>query len=256
MKSILYTQKTNRIIRFIAILAILILIDSDIIKISNGLLQSYYEIYSFLINIVAIIFFIIFFIYPQKLAIFSILAFKYGIEILLFEPQNIMGLFMFFLGVSTLYARGLYNRNRKIKFMLTTFILLCLILSEIRFGIKLFVRSLVEKSAFSFVFSCTFFFLQSNTVNTMDKQNMNNKLDIQKFPKLKKRDAQWLAEILKRKKYQAIALDEKMSLGSVKNRLKFVFTELGVGDKQGFIAKFDNFEILYGNEYSSSETIN
>lgn len=42
-----------------------------------------------------------------------------------------------------------------------------------------------------------------------------------------------------------------MSLGSVKNRLRVIFDELEVGDKQGFLNKYSDFEICYGAEFSS-----
>ena len=42
-----------------------------------------------------------------------------------------------------------------------------------------------------------------------------------------------------------------MSLGSVKNRLKVIFDEIGAGDKQGFLNKYSDYEICYGEEYSS-----
>ena len=40
--------------------------------------------------------------------------------------------------------------------------------------------------------------------------------------------------------------------GTVKNRLKFIFSVLEVGDKQGFINEYSTFEICYG-EYTSEQ---
>lgn len=42
-----------------------------------------------------------------------------------------------------------------------------------------------------------------------------------------------------------------MSLGAVKNRLKILFDEIGVGDKQGFLNKYSDYEICYGDDFSS-----
>ena len=52
--------------------------------------------------------------------------------------------------------------------------------------------------------------------------------------------------------YDAIAIKSKVAPGTVKNRLKFIFSVLEVGDKQGFINEYSTFEICYG-EYSSEQ---
>ena len=54
--------------------------------------------------------------------------------------------------------------------------------------------------------------------------------------------------ILNGEKYTAISVDYKMAIGSVKNRLKFIFSTLGVGDKQGFLSLYKGFKICYGEE--------
>ena len=78
----------------------------------------------------------------------------------------------------------------------------------------------------------------------------NKKLDKKKYPDLKKRDAEWLAAIIQKTKYEAIAIDSSLSVGTVKNRFRIIFDELCVGDKQGFLNKYSDFEILYGDEFS------
>ncbi|MCR4940607.1 MAG: hypothetical protein K5930_10950, partial [Treponemataceae bacterium] len=82
------------------------------------------------------------------------------------------------------------------------------------------------------------------------------KLDIQEFPELKKRDAEWLAKILCGEKYEYLSINYKMSLGSVKNRLKIIYAEIGVGDKLGFLNKYSDYEICYGDNFSSNDTNN
>lgn len=79
----------------------------------------------------------------------------------------------------------------------------------------------------------------------------SKKLDIKEYSDLKLRDAKWLIEILNNKKYQYIATEYNITLGAVKNRMKIIFKTLGVGDKQGFLNKYENYEIYYGEKVSS-----
>ena len=52
--------------------------------------------------------------------------------------------------------------------------------------------------------------------------------------------------------YDAIAIKSKVAPGTVKNRLKFIFSVLEVGDKHGFLNEYSTFEICYG-EYTSEK---
>lgn len=101
---------------------------------------------------------------------------------------------------------------------------------------------------YSFFF---FFFFKAYIFDLFETKGSNKKLDIQKYSELKKRDAEWLAQIVNGVKYDTLAIDYNMSLGSVKNRLRVIFDELKVGDKQGFLNKYSDFEICYGEEFSS-----
>ena len=80
-------------------------------------------------------------------------------------------------------------------------------------------------------------------------------LDIKEYQKLNKRDAIWLCNILKKKKYEAIAIDSKITLGAVKNRFKLIFNELCVGDKQGFLNTYSDYKIYFGDELITAENI-
>ena len=73
-------------------------------------------------------------------------------------------------------------------------------------------------------------------------------LDLQKIPTLTKRDANWLIAILKGEKYETLAIDSNVSIGTVKNRLKFIYKILGVDDKQDFVDRYSEFEICFGEE--------
>ena len=250
-----YKSNIQVIIRIISLIAIIILVISNTNRVINNdlnqLIEMKYEFVTFLLNCNSITLFFFLIIYPTKLGIISLLAFLYGSQILISEPDNNMGILMFGLSVITLYARGILNKHRKIRAIMIFVIFISLILSELRFGKDIFFNCLLEKIAYSFVLFLCLFFLQVYIFDIFETNTSNHKLDIQKNPELKKRDAEWLVEILNGTKYEAIAINYHMSLGAVKNRLKVIFEEIGVGDKQGFLNKYSDYEICYGDDFSS-----
>ncbi|MCQ2583583.1 MAG: hypothetical protein MJ160_06725 [Treponema sp.] len=256
-KTNVYSPTIQTLIRLISLLAIIILVVSNTVRIETygikRLFTVHHEYFTFILNCLTIFLFIGVIIFPTKLGLLSLIPFLYGSLILIFEPRNNMGILMFGLSMLTLYARGFFNKNRKIKNGIMCGIFLCLTLSEIRFGIDVFFNFFVEKIAYSFILLLCLFFFNVYIFDLFETKSKKNKLDIQKFSELKKRDAEWLVEILSGEKYEALAIKYHMSLGSVKNRLKVIFDEIGVGDKQGFVNKYSDYEICYGDEFSSIE---
>lgn len=256
-KTNVYSYSIQTFIRIISSIAIIILVISNTRRIDaydiKQLKTMHLEFFSFIINCITIILFFFIIIYPTKLELLSIIPFLYGVIILILEPKNNIGILMFGLSIITLYARGLFIKHKRTKNIIVLIIFLCLVLSEIRFGKEIFLNCLIEKTAYSFILFLCIFFFKVYTFDLFEIKNSSNKLDIQKFPELKKRDAEWLVEIQNGVKYDILAINYNMSLGSVKNRLKIIFDEIGAGDKQGFLNKYSDYEICYGEEYSSLE---
>ena len=84
--------------------------------------------------------------------------------------------------------------------------------------------------------------------NIFDSETQEKKLDLKKYKNLSRRDAEWLAEIIKKTKYDAIAINSDVSLGTVKNRLKIIFQTLEVGDKRVFLNRYSDYEIMFGSD--------
>ena len=248
-----YTKKTLLLFRLFALIAIVILITSFIYSIIyKNLFSSYSNTIFYFTNIISI--FLLFFvlIYPQKIEICSIITFIYSLQIFIFEPNNTMGLFMYILTVAMLYARGFYNIHKKQKNIFTIIIFILLNLSQMRFGSKIFLDSLIQTVGFSFIYLLSIYFIKAAIRNDYNTNSSSNILNLKNYDKLTIRDALWLIQIQNKVKYDAIAIKSKVSPGTVKNRLKFIFSVLEVGDKQGFINEYSTFEICYG-EYSSEQ---
>lgn len=248
-----YTKKTLLLFRLFALIAIVILITSFIYSIIyKNLFSSYSNTIFYFTNIISI--FLLFFvlIYPQKIEVCSVITFIYSLQIFIFEPNNTMGLFMYILTVAMLYARGFYNIHKKQKNIFTIIIFILLNLSQIRFGSKIFLNSLIQTVGFSFIYLLSIYFIKAAIRNDYNTNSSSNILNLKNYDKLTIRDALWLIQIQNKVKYDAIAIKSKVAPGTVKNRLKFIFSVLEVGDKQGFINEYSTFEICYG-EYSSEQ---
>ncbi|MDY5916868.1 MAG: hypothetical protein SPJ55_00450 [Treponema sp.] len=248
-----YTKKTLLLFRLFALIAIVILITSFIYSIIyKNLFSSYSNTIFYFTNIISI--FLLFFvlIYPQKIEVCSVITFIYSLQIFIFEPNNTMGLFMFILTVAMLYARGFYNIHKKQKNIFTIIIFILLNLSQMRFGSKIFLNSLIQTVGFSFIFLLIIYFLNAAIQNDYNINNSSKKLNLKNYNKLTIRDALWLIQIQNKVKYDAITIKSKVAPGTVKNRFKFIFSVLEVGDKQGFINEYSTFAICYG-EYSSEQ---
>ena len=87
----------------------------------------------------------------------------------------------------------------------------------------------------------TLYFLNAAIQNDYNIYNSSKKLNLKNYNKLTIRDALWLIQIQNKVKYDAIAIKSKVAPGTVKNRLKFIFSVLEVGDKQGFINEYSTF---------------
>lgn len=256
MKKInIYSNGIQLVIRIISLLAIIILVSSNTRKVDFLNLEESQKfnlvLFSFVVNCISIFLFFLLVVFPTRIEILSLLASLYGITIILFEPQNNMGILMCGLSLMSLYARGMFNKHKRIKEVIVFSFLTILTFSELRFGKEIFINCFFEKLVYSFVFLLCLFFMQAYVFDVFETNTLNCKLDIQKFPELKKRDAEWLFEILNGEKYESISIDYHMSLGSVKNRFKVIFNEIGVGDKKGFLNKYSDYEICYGDDFSS-----
>lgn len=251
----LYSHNALKAFRLFSLIAVIILCISNTRIITSigfrDLINDTFKLFTFICNSISIILFSTVILYPSKIGICCAIAFIDSAIIFIFEPKNNLGIILYFLTIASLYARGFFNKNKKIKNIIVSTLYLGLILTEIRFKDEDLITIFLDKAAYTFVLLLFTFFIKAYLTNQFEALELHHKLDIKKYPNLTKRDAQWLIDILNRKKYQSIAIDEKLSIGTIKNRLRFIFDELCVGDKQGFISTYSDFEICYGDELTN-----
>lgn len=242
MKFSLYSKTSKRIIRIITLISILIISISTIFHIINRTQETDILLVLFQ-NSFSLILATLFFIFPTKLILLSLITFQYSIVSFIYEPKDIMGLLMFVLSLLILDIRGFFVNHKKIKLYTIFLISIIINMTELRFGLTIFLTSIIYKAGHIFVFSLIVLYFIFKEKNNLYSKSSD--LNLANYPSLKKRDAEWLIHIQQNHKYDFIAIEYEMSLGSVKNRLKLIFDTLEVGDKAGFLNKYSSSKIYY-----------
>lgn len=251
----LYSTKTKNIFRVYAVSAITVLLLHYISGFSrlgfDEVFKNWFDVVIFILSLFAIFSFFSTLFYPQNLEFFAFGNFISSVIFFLTSPENTIGILLYFVSIISLYARGYFKKYEILKIILSSIILASLFLSELRFGLKSFSIFFFNNLLFFCAFLCATFIVRSYGFDLFIKNSPVKILDLKNYPSLKKRDCVWLSRIAKGEKYESIALDENLSLGTVQNRFKKIYNELEVGDKQGFLTKYDTFTICFGEEFSS-----
>ncbi len=90
---------------------------------------------------------------------------------------------------------------------------------------------------------------KTDDFNYYSALNENRILDLSKYDSLKKRDAEWLIQIKNKTKYETIAINYGMTEDAVKNRIRFIYQVINVGDKIEFLNKYSDFRISFGDDF-------
>lgn len=253
-KTCFYTKSALRWFRIIALSCAILLLISEIMSLFSGALRElirgnsvdYHIIFGRIFNFISIIFFVLMIIFPQKFGFTAIIAFMYSISIIIFEPENFMGIIMFFFGTAILFARGLLKKHTKQKLITLFIFLFCLLLSHLRFGLNIFLGYLIQNVGVILVLCLSIFFLRSYYLDTLVFED--KRLNIASFTGLTERDFRILQKIQNGFKYFMIEEKEGYSEGGLKNRLHKVFKIMEVGDKQGFLSCYSDWELYYNPE--------
>ena len=189
---------------------------------------------------IAILFFVL--LKPEKLALFVPPLLFYSISNSLGNANPAFAIIFLELAVLLLWIRGFFKKNKALK--ITGLILLYLIpvLFNIRFGFASFANQLLEILQIISVTFCTIFILYEYLKSQTSTDKVLNVAD---YPDTTERDAKWLTLVQQGVKYEAIAIDYELTLGTVQNRLNKVYHILEIGDRIGFLSIYSNAKIIY-----------
>ena len=235
----LYNKKVIRIIRIISIICICFLLFVNINwLLHNDTLSLNINIYFFILNWLVILLDIFIIIVPEKFIIIASVFFLYSVLILIIQPGNAIGLLLYFLGIVLLYSRG------KCPLKIANFLLVILLLISFT-GIFLHSNKIVITSLYVILYiflQGLLLFIAFYSDKTVSEKNS---LVLTHYKGLTKRDERMLKGVQARLPYKTIAADIGLSEGSVKNRLRLVYSILEVGDKTGFLNRYSDSEIIY-----------
>lgn len=242
----LYSKKNQLILRIICISGLVIFLLSNIyeftkLKTDTQGMDFICPIVGIILNFLSCILFIIVFFFPAKFGVFGFISFYYSIWIKISDTASGTAVFLYLIAVTIILARGLYNHHKKIKFIVTGIVFLSMILFPAFISLETFSNSIIQDLAFTFCTGTILFFYSLYLQNPKTDKVLN----LNEFKGLTKRDCDWLNAVLHNEKYESIAINHYMTLGSVKNRFKVIFDTLEVGDKTGFLNRYGDFEINF-----------
>ncbi len=148
----------------------------------------------------------------------------------------------FAISIALLWSRGFFSHQKTIKIILLSIFLTGIFLSKLTFGLKMFYFQLFNGFQFSILVSALIFFIYLHMKNQPVKDAV---LNIADFEGTTSRDAEWLKLIQQGVKYEAIAIDYELTLGTVQNRLNKLYHIMETGDRIGFLSMYSTAKIIY-----------
>lgn len=255
MNNFLLKKEMLYAIRLISLFCALFMISVEVYKfsiISEQLKNDSISIFLFLRhigNITVIILFVILSIYPYKTKILAWNSFYYAFLFLAVDADNPLGVCMFFLGLTVLYARGFFiiKTRRRIYFAILMYIILLLL--GLHLGCEVFFNALLIKIEYSIVLGIIGFLLVGLHKN-LETENKKT-LVLSEYTDLIPADVDLLKKVLENKLYKIIAIEVNKAEGTVRNRLNKVYDILGVMDRTGFISTYMGYNIIFSDDEKS-----
>lgn len=148
----------------------------------------------------------------------------------------------FSISVALLWIRGFFSKNKTLKIILLSVFFAGIPLSKLFFGLQIFLLQLFDAFQFSLLVSALIFFIYLHMKNKPVKDAV---LNVAEYEGTSSRDAEWLKLIQQGVKYEAIAIDYELTLGTVQNRLNKLYHIMETGDRIGFLSMYSTAKIIY-----------
>ena len=120
-------------------------------------------------------------------------------------------------------------------------LLLCF---SLRFGVLCFINSLVVTLGYGLALMATIFFVV-NFLKIIYVKRTARVWDLSQYPELTERDKEWLRDILDEKRYEEIANESGITVGTLKNRMHQIFNIVGVEDRISLLATYGGYEVKF-----------
>ena len=258
MREIAFSKSSKNLIRFFCIDGIIVEIlgilrlflrtdfTLEIQEITNLHTFLMSDLNTAIVDFISLIFFIIVLFVPKHLILFSIISFLYSFKIILIDTivKYPIGQLLYLMGTSCLVYLGLFRYHRLPKIITTILINYILIAHSIRFGVDVLINSIIYAIGYTLVFFVTLFFA-TNFFRFLYTTKHARVWDLSQYPELTQRDKEWLKQILDEKRYEEIAADSGVTVGTLKNRMHQVFIIVGIEDRISLLATYSGYEVKF-----------
>ncbi len=191
---------------------------------------------------ILILFFVL--LKPERLALFVPPLILYSLSNAIGNANPAFPIIFLELAIVLLWVRGFFNCHKAIKIISLCLFYLITVLLYLRSGWTYFAGQLLDILQILLISLCIIFiiyeYMKTQAQNVKDKT-----LNIAAYPETTERDAKWLSLVQQGVKYEAIAIDYELTLGTVQNRLNKIYHILETGDRIGFLSIYSNAKIIY-----------
>ena len=181
---------------------------------------------------------------PERLALFVPPLILYSFSNAMGNANPAFPIIFLELAVVLLWVRGFFNCHKAIKITGLILFYLLTVLLYLRSGWTYFVEYLLEILQLLLISFCTLFiiyeYMKAQTQPAKDKI-----LNLADYSETTERDAKWLSLVQQGVKYEAIAIDYELTLGTVQNRLNKIYHILETGDRIGFLSIYSNAKVIF-----------
>ncbi len=256
MREIAYSNSAKALIRFFCINGILVEVlciirlflrtnfDLDIPEIMNLKTFLSSDLNIAIVDFASLFFFIILLFVPQHISIFALISFMYSFKIILVDTlaELPIGQLLYLTGISCLLYLGYFKNRRILKIIISITLNFILIGFSARFGAIVCINSFIASIGYSLVFLVGIFFT-TNFLKLIHVKRTARIWDLTQYPELTSRDRQWLKQILDEKKYEEIASESGVTVGTLKNRMHQIFNVVGIEDRTSLLATYSGYEV-------------
>ena len=106
------------------------------------------------------------------------------------------------------------------------------------------INSLIVAVGYGLVYLVTIFFI-TNFLRLVYVRKNARVWDLSQFQELTLRDKEWLKQILEEKKYEDIAKEYGITVGTLKNRMHQIFNIVGINDRISLLATYSGYEVKF-----------
>ena len=258
MREITFSKSANNLIRFFCINGIVVELlcilrlflrtnfTLEIPEICNFVTFLESDFLTCIVDFCSLGFFIFLLFVPRHISVFALISFLYSFKIIIVDTlaANPIGQLLYFIGISCLLFLGYYKTHRLFKIAFSILFNMALIATSARFGVMNLVNSYIVSFGYSLAILVIVFFT-TNFLRLVHDKKTARIWDLSKYPDLTQRDKEWLKQILDERRYEEIAAESGVTVGTLKNRMHWIFNEVGVGDRIGLISTNAGYEVRF-----------